>query len=215
MALARADLRAATEYTLALQEHGAERGLVAFNALLVRLALGTLAAIRDKRPGQQAHARRGHGGHRGGAGRRSIEATRRCRPRRGRAASRPRSERAGRARRALLVACVSPRRPARPSRETDALLPAADVHDRPQRGQHLRLHAGLPAHGDDQDVGQLHHRAQRQLEQLGRTSPAPFATTATSRCSTPGTSSSRRAPIINRSTLVRSTTTTARTPGAR
>jgi farnesyl-diphosphate farnesyltransferase len=50
MALARADLRAASEYTLALQGQGAERGLVTFNALLVRLALGTLGAIRE-RPG--------------------------------------------------------------------------------------------------------------------------------------------------------------------
>jgi farnesyl-diphosphate farnesyltransferase len=53
MTLAREDLRAATEYTLALQEKGAEVGLVTFNALLVRLALGTLAAIRDKRPGNK------------------------------------------------------------------------------------------------------------------------------------------------------------------
>jgi farnesyl-diphosphate farnesyltransferase len=49
-ALARNDLRAAADYTLALQEHGAERGLVAFNALLVRMAMGTLLAIRDGRP---------------------------------------------------------------------------------------------------------------------------------------------------------------------
>ena len=53
MTLAREDLRAATEYTLALQEKGTEVGLVTFNALLVRLALGTLAAIRDKRPGNK------------------------------------------------------------------------------------------------------------------------------------------------------------------
>jgi farnesyl-diphosphate farnesyltransferase len=50
MTLARADLRASSDYTLALQEQGAERGLVIFNALLVRLALGTLGAIRDQRP---------------------------------------------------------------------------------------------------------------------------------------------------------------------
>jgi farnesyl-diphosphate farnesyltransferase len=50
-ALARADLRAASDYTLALQNHGAERGLVTFNALLIRLALGTLSAIREQRPG--------------------------------------------------------------------------------------------------------------------------------------------------------------------
>jgi len=53
MALARQDLRAATEYTLALQEIGADVGLVTFNALLVRLATGTLAAIRDNRPGKK------------------------------------------------------------------------------------------------------------------------------------------------------------------
>ena len=47
MALAREDLGAATEYTLALQERGADVGLVTFNALLVRLAIGTLAAIRE------------------------------------------------------------------------------------------------------------------------------------------------------------------------
>jgi len=52
MALARTDLRAASEYTLALQGQGAERGLVAFNALAIRLALGTLAAIRE-RPGSK------------------------------------------------------------------------------------------------------------------------------------------------------------------
>ena len=53
MALAREDLRAATEYTLALQRHGAEGGLVGFNALLVRLAMGTLAAIEARRPGNK------------------------------------------------------------------------------------------------------------------------------------------------------------------
>jgi farnesyl-diphosphate farnesyltransferase len=52
-ALAREDLRAATEYTLALQAFGSEVGLVTFNALLVRLATGTLAAIRDKQPGNK------------------------------------------------------------------------------------------------------------------------------------------------------------------
>jgi farnesyl-diphosphate farnesyltransferase len=50
MALARADLRSSSDYALALQEQGAERGLVIFNALLVRLALGTLAALREQRP---------------------------------------------------------------------------------------------------------------------------------------------------------------------
>jgi len=53
MALARADLRAATEYTLALQRHGGDPGLVGFNALLVRLAIGTLAAIEEQRPGNK------------------------------------------------------------------------------------------------------------------------------------------------------------------
>jgi farnesyl-diphosphate farnesyltransferase len=53
MTLAREDLRAATEYVLALQEMGAEAGVLTFNALLVRLATGTLAAIRDKRPGNK------------------------------------------------------------------------------------------------------------------------------------------------------------------
>jgi farnesyl-diphosphate farnesyltransferase len=53
MALAREDLRAAGEYTLALQRHGADRGLVAFNALLVRLATGTLAATEQRRPGNK------------------------------------------------------------------------------------------------------------------------------------------------------------------
>ena len=51
MALAQADLQAASEYTLALQRQGAEHGLVAFNALLVRLALGTLAVLRARGPG--------------------------------------------------------------------------------------------------------------------------------------------------------------------
>jgi farnesyl-diphosphate farnesyltransferase len=53
ISLAREDLRAATEYTLALQRHGGESGLVAFNALLVRLAIGTLAAIEERRPGNK------------------------------------------------------------------------------------------------------------------------------------------------------------------
>ena len=43
-------LRSSSDYALALQEQGAERGLVIFNALLVRLALGTLAALREQRP---------------------------------------------------------------------------------------------------------------------------------------------------------------------
>ncbi len=51
--LAERDLEAASEYTLALQAQGAEAGLVTFNALLVRLATGTLAAIRTQRPGNK------------------------------------------------------------------------------------------------------------------------------------------------------------------
>jgi farnesyl-diphosphate farnesyltransferase len=50
MDLAQSDLAAASEYTLALQNHGAERGLLIFNALLVRFAIGTLAALREQRP---------------------------------------------------------------------------------------------------------------------------------------------------------------------
>jgi farnesyl-diphosphate farnesyltransferase len=50
MALALDDLRAAADYTTALQNHGAERGLVIFNALLVRLAFGTLSALQERRP---------------------------------------------------------------------------------------------------------------------------------------------------------------------
>ena len=34
-----------------MQRAGAERGLVAFDALLVRLAIGTLAAMRNRAPG--------------------------------------------------------------------------------------------------------------------------------------------------------------------
>ena len=57
MALAQADLQAAAEYTLALQRQGAEHGLVAFNALLVRLALGTLAVLRERGPGAKLSRR--------------------------------------------------------------------------------------------------------------------------------------------------------------
>jgi farnesyl-diphosphate farnesyltransferase len=53
IALAREDLRSAAEYTRALQQHGGEGGLVGFNALLVRLAMGTLAAIEARRPGNK------------------------------------------------------------------------------------------------------------------------------------------------------------------
>lgn len=50
-ALARRDLDAATEYTLALQEAGAERGLVAFNALPIELARATLRKVEEEGPG--------------------------------------------------------------------------------------------------------------------------------------------------------------------
>lgn len=49
--LAREDLDRATEYTLALQEAGAERGLVAFNALPVLLAWATLDKVEEEGPG--------------------------------------------------------------------------------------------------------------------------------------------------------------------
>jgi farnesyl-diphosphate farnesyltransferase len=49
--LARLDLEAASEYTLALQSSGAETGLVAFNALPVRLAWATLDRVERGGPG--------------------------------------------------------------------------------------------------------------------------------------------------------------------
>ena len=49
--LARADLRRATEYTELLREAGGDRGLVAFNALNLRLAIGTLHLLHDQGPG--------------------------------------------------------------------------------------------------------------------------------------------------------------------
>lgn len=49
--LARQDLEAATEYTLALQRAGAEKGLVAFNALPVLLAWATLDKVEEEGPG--------------------------------------------------------------------------------------------------------------------------------------------------------------------
>lgn len=48
---ARADLDAADEYTLALQKAGAPRGAVAFNALPLRLAWGTLDRVEEEGPG--------------------------------------------------------------------------------------------------------------------------------------------------------------------
>lgn len=51
--LARRDLEIATDYTLTLQEAGAERGLVAFNALPVALARATLDRVQEKGPGSK------------------------------------------------------------------------------------------------------------------------------------------------------------------
>jgi len=50
-ALARRDLRLATEYVLALQSAGAERGLVASNALPVLLAYATVERVEEAGPG--------------------------------------------------------------------------------------------------------------------------------------------------------------------
>ena len=49
--LAHEDLEAATEYTLALQQAGAEKGLVAFNALPALLAWATLDKVAEEGPG--------------------------------------------------------------------------------------------------------------------------------------------------------------------
>jgi farnesyl-diphosphate farnesyltransferase len=49
--LARADLRRATEYTELLRTNGADHGLVAFNALNLRLAIGTLHLLHDRGAG--------------------------------------------------------------------------------------------------------------------------------------------------------------------
>jgi farnesyl-diphosphate farnesyltransferase len=51
--LARRDLRTAGEYVLTLQSAGAERGLVAFNALPVRLAYATLNRVETAGPGSK------------------------------------------------------------------------------------------------------------------------------------------------------------------
>jgi len=51
LALARQDLQAAADYVLALQRAGAERGLVAFNALPVHLANATLDRVESRGPG--------------------------------------------------------------------------------------------------------------------------------------------------------------------
>jgi farnesyl-diphosphate farnesyltransferase len=52
-ALARRDLHSASEYVISLQEAGAERGLLAFNALPVRLAHATLDRIEQAGPGSK------------------------------------------------------------------------------------------------------------------------------------------------------------------
>jgi len=49
--LARADLRRGVEYTELLRTAGADRGIVAFNALNLRLAIGTLHLLRTQGPG--------------------------------------------------------------------------------------------------------------------------------------------------------------------
>lgn len=51
LALARGDLRTATDYVLTLQRAGAERGLVAFSALPVQLANATLDRVETAGPG--------------------------------------------------------------------------------------------------------------------------------------------------------------------
>jgi farnesyl-diphosphate farnesyltransferase len=51
--LARGDLQQAAEYVLTLQAAGAERGLVAFNALPVRLAHATLGRVEQAGPGSK------------------------------------------------------------------------------------------------------------------------------------------------------------------
>jgi farnesyl-diphosphate farnesyltransferase len=51
--LARRDLQAAAEYALTLQTAGAERGVVAFNALPVRLAHATLVRLEEAGPGSK------------------------------------------------------------------------------------------------------------------------------------------------------------------
>lgn len=50
-ALAHADLQAATEYTLAIQEAGGPEGIVLFTGLPVELAWATLAVVAEKGPG--------------------------------------------------------------------------------------------------------------------------------------------------------------------
>jgi farnesyl-diphosphate farnesyltransferase len=49
--MARRSLDAAREYTLALQEAGAERGIIAFNAIPIQLAAATLDSVERRGPG--------------------------------------------------------------------------------------------------------------------------------------------------------------------
>jgi len=56
-ALARGDLTAATEYTLALQAGGAERGVVAFNALPIEMAWATLDRVETDGSGAKISRR--------------------------------------------------------------------------------------------------------------------------------------------------------------
>jgi farnesyl-diphosphate farnesyltransferase len=51
--LARSDLQQAAEYVLTLQSAGTERGIVAFNALPVRLAHATLVRVEQAGPGSK------------------------------------------------------------------------------------------------------------------------------------------------------------------
>jgi farnesyl-diphosphate farnesyltransferase len=51
--LARGDLRSAAEYTELLRASGADRGLVAFNALNARLAIAALRTLRDRGTGSK------------------------------------------------------------------------------------------------------------------------------------------------------------------
>lgn len=53
LALARRDLGAAAEYVWALQQAGAERGVIAFNALPVQLAYATLDRVEAAGPGSK------------------------------------------------------------------------------------------------------------------------------------------------------------------
>jgi len=51
LALARDDLRRASEYTLALHELHADHGLIAYHALLIQLARGSLRHLEERGPG--------------------------------------------------------------------------------------------------------------------------------------------------------------------